>query len=166
MEHKLKLRYHDLVSPTMNPNDYLEQFKDKIATNYNIYKPKLKILEQIKEILNYKKEKLKIVALGADWCSDCNNNVPRMIKIINTLNSKDVEFRILYGIMVNALHKPGEPLWHKNRSPPEALDPKFNLKKIPTFYFFNKEHELIGIIQENPVKTIEEDLLKILESIT
>jgi thiol-disulfide isomerase/thioredoxin len=164
MEHKFKLRYDDLVSPTMNPNDYLEQFKDKIAVNYSTYDPKLKVLEQIKQLLNYKKEKLKIVALGADWCPDCNRNVPRMIKIVNTLNSEDIEFQILYGIKKNAFHKPGEIKWHKTRSPSEATDPKFDLQKLPTFYFFNKDNKLIGKIEENPKKTIEEDLLEILES--
>jgi len=79
------------------------------------------------------------------------------------MKNKHIEFRILYGIMVNALHKPGEIIWHKKHSPPEAIDPRFELKAIPTFYFFNKHKELIGIIKEHPKETIEEDMLEILE---
>lgn len=164
MTAKFDLKWDDLVSPTMNPDDFLEQFKDKIESNYNTYEPKSQVLEKIKNLLSKNKAKLKIVALGADWCPDCNRNVPRMVKIVKIINSKDIEFRILYGIMVNALHKPGETIWHEKRSPPEAVDPRFELKKIPTFYFFNKHKEFIGLIKENPKDTIEEDMLEILEN--
>jgi thiol-disulfide isomerase/thioredoxin len=166
MEDKLNLRWNDLGSPTMNSEEYLEKYFEKIATIYNTYEPKPYILEQITTILNERKERLKIAALGADWCPDCNRNIPRMIKIVKAIKSKYIDFRILYGVIVNALHKPGEPLWHKTRSPPEAIDPRFDLQKIPTFYFFNKHNNFIGMIQENPKKTIEEDLLEILKSIT
>jgi hypothetical protein len=44
------------------------------------------------------------------------------------------------------------------------VDPRFELKKIPTFYFFNKHKEFIGLIKENPKDTIEEDMLEILEN--
>lgn len=163
MKPKINLRYEDLVSPTLSPDSYLKLYKEKIINTYSMYEPKSDVLGKIKNFLSKKNQRLKIVALGADWCPDCNRNVPRMIKVIKTLNSKDVQFRILYGIMVDALHKPGEDIWHKTRSPPEAINPKFDLKKIPTFYFFNKDHELIGTIQENPKKSLEEDLLDILE---
>ena len=164
MTTKFDLKWDDLVSPTMSPEDYLEQFKEKIEINYKTYEPKSEILEKIKNLLDKNKEKLKIVALGADWCPDCNRNVPRMIKIVKLMQSKDIEIRILYGIMVNALHKPGETIWHKKRSPPEAVDPRFELKAIPTFYFFNKNKKFIGLIKEHPKETIEEDMLEILEN--
>ena len=159
-----ELHWKDLVSPTMTPDDYMKEFSDKISQNYESYEPKLEILEKIQTVVKDKKEKLKIVALGADWCPDCNRNVPRMIKIVKKMKSKDVEFRILYGIMVNALHKPGEAIWHKTRSPPEAFNPKFDLKAIPTFYFFNKDNNYLGMIKEHPKESIEEDTLEIIET--
>jgi len=166
MSKKSELKWVDLVSPTMSPDDYLKEYGDKIEFNYKTYEPKVDVLERIKDLLEKKNEKLKIVSLGADWCPDCNRNVPRMIKNIETIKSTNIDLRILYGIMVNALHKPGETIWHKKRSPPEALDPKFDLKKIPTFYFFNSNDDLIGVIVENPKweSTLEEDLLEILEN--
>ena len=166
MSKKSELTWVDLVSPTMSPDDYLKEYGDKIEFNYKTYEPKVDVLERIKDLLEKKNEKLKIVSLGADWCPDCNRNVPRMIKNIETIKSTNIDLRILYGIMVNALHKPGETIWHKKRSPPEALDPKFDLKKIPTFYFFNSNDDLIGVIVENPKweSTLEEDLLEILEN--
>jgi len=86
-----------------------------------------------------------------------------MIKLIKRMKTDDVELGILYGIMVNALYKPGESIWHKTRSPPEASNPKFDLKAIPTFYFFNKNNEYLGQIIEHPKETIEEDTLEILK---
>ena len=166
MNDKSVLKWNDLVSPTMTPEEYLKEYGDKIESNYKTYEPKRDALEKIKDILKKKHEKLKIVSLGADWCPDCNRNVPHMIKIIKLMKSNDIDLKILYGIMVNALHKPGEAIWHKKRSPPEAVNPKFDLKKIPTFYFFKTNDELIGIIEENPKyeSTIEEDLLEILKN--
>lgn len=159
------LKWEDLVSPTMSPEDYLKEYGEKIEYNYKTYEPKLDILEKISALLKEKKEKLKIVALGADWCPDCNRNVPRMIKNVKLMKSNDVNLQILYGIIVDALHKKGTVIWHKKRSPLEAVNPKFDLKKIPTFYFFNEGGALLGIIVEDPKysSTLEEDLLEILE---
>jgi hypothetical protein len=163
MKARIDLKWNDLVSPTMTPEEYLKLYGDKVEYNFKTYTPKMNILEKIKNILKDKDEKLKIVALGADWCPDCSRNVPRMIKIVQLIESQNVDLKILYGIMVNALHKPGETIWHKNRSPPEAVDPKFSLKAIPTFYFFNSAGEYLGIIVEHPKATLEEDVLEILK---
>ena len=159
-----EVTWNDIISPTMSPDDYMKQFKDKLAFNYKTYEPKKEVLRKITQILTSRNEKLRIVVLGAEWCPDCNKNIPRMIKIIKSLKDGIDEFKILYGIMVNALHKPDEPLWHKSRSPPEAVDPKFDLKAIPTFYIFNSSGRLLDVIIENPKddSTLEEDPLSIL----
>jgi len=165
MTSQKNLKWDDLVSPTMNPDEYLETCGNKVRKVYEKYQPKSDILDKIKELLKDKKEKLRIVALGADWCPDCSRNVPSMIKITKAIKTEDFDLQVLYGIMVNALHKPEEAIWHKKRSPPEANDPKFELRAIPTFYFFNKSGEYLGMIVENPEyqSTLEEDILKILE---
>jgi hypothetical protein len=159
------LKWGDILSPTMTPDEYMQEFGNKIDFYYKAYQPKEEVLREIIQFLKSKKEKLKIVALGADWCPDCNKNVPRMIKIIRSLKEIETEFKILYGIMVDALHKPGEALWHKTRSPPEAVNPKFDLKAIPTFYFFNSSGTLLDVIVENPKdqSNLEEEILTILK---
>ncbi|MFX1567150.1 MAG: thioredoxin family protein [Promethearchaeota archaeon] len=166
MEPISDLKWKDLISPTMTPDDYLKIYGDKVREVYENYEPKSDVIQTIKEILDNKQGKLKIVALGADWCPDCSKYIPRMIKLIKDLKIEKVSLDILYGIMVNALHKPGETNWHKKRSPPEATDPKFDLKKIPTFYFFNNAGKHIGVIVEHPKSnsTLEEDILEILEN--
>ncbi|MFX0032882.1 MAG: thioredoxin family protein [Candidatus Hodarchaeota archaeon] len=165
MAAKDKLSWSDLESPTMSSDEYLKIYKDKIEINYKTYEPKREILNKLNKFLEKEKEALNILALGADWCPDCNRNIPRLIKIIKKLNNKEVTFKILYGIMKDAFHKPNEPIWHKKRSPKEALNPKFDLKAIPTIYFFNKKGDYLGSIIENPKEksTIEEDMLEILQ---
>lgn len=159
------LTWADLKSPTLSPDVYLEKFARKVHENYESYEPKKQVLKTISNLLSEKEETLKFVALGADWCPDCTKNIPRMIKIIKLIDSGKIEFRILYGIIVNALHKPGEIIWHKKRSPPEAVNPKFDLNAIPTFYIFNKAGRLLDTIVEKPKinSTLEDDLLEILE---
>ena len=167
MNSQSELTWNDIASPTMTPDEYIEQYGDKIGLNYKSYEPKKDVLNEIANLLSSKNKKINIVVLGADWCPDCSKNIPRMIKIIKNLNNAAVDFKILYGIMVNALHKPDEPLWHKTRSPPEAVDPKFDLKAIPTFYFFNSFGKLIDVIIENPKQdsSLEEEFLSILKKI-
>jgi len=165
MAPKNQLKWSDLVSPTMSPEEYLKIYKEKIEFNYKTYQPKIEIIKEIKRILEEDKEGLKILALGADWCPDCNRNIPRLIKIFKMLKSEDVTFKILYGIMKNAFHKPNEPIWHKTRSPKEATNPKFNLKAIPSIYFFNRNGDYLGAIIENPKdgSTLEEEMLEIIQ---
>lgn len=164
MNVNVSLKWSDIVSPTLSPDEYLKT-DDKVRFNFESYKPKVDILEKIKSLLINKNQKLKIVALGADWCPDCSINVPKMIKIQKSMNTTNIVLQILYGIMVDGFHKSGQKIWHKTRSPPEALDPKFNLEKIPTFFIFNKEGEYLGAIIENPKlgSTLEEDTLEIIE---
>lgn len=165
MASKNQLKWTDLVSPTISPDEYLNTYKEKVEVNYITYEPKSEILEKIKKILERKVEELKILVLGAEWCPDCNRNIPKLIKIVKMLNNKELTFKILYGIMKNAFHKLDAPIWHKKRSPKEAVNPKFDLKAIPTIYFFNKKGNFLGAIIENPKNgsTLEEDLLEILQ---
>jgi len=160
-----ELTWKDIVSPTMTLDVYMKQYGGKIAFNYKTYEPKEEILQKIAQLLISRNQKIRIVVLGAEWCPDCNKNIPRMIKIINNLKNVEIDLKILYGIMVNALHKPDEPLWHKTRSPPEAVNPKFDLKAIPTFYFFDSSGKLLDVIIENPKpqSTLEEEFLAILK---
>ena len=145
-------------------DEYLEIYSNKIKSIYESYEPKVEVIEKINNLLENKNQELKIVTLGADWCPDCSRNTPKMIKIIKYLNMGAVNMHILYGIMVNALHKPGETIWHKDHSPTEAVNPKFDLKKIPTIYFFDKMGEYLGVIVENPKRgsTLEEEILEII----
>ena len=159
--------WSDIVSPTMTRDEYLAKFENKpiIRENFENYTPKDDVIKEIKEILASKDESLKLLAIGAAWCKDCTANIPRLIKVADSLPPEKIELKLLYGIKVNPYRKPGEPTWSKKHSPPETLDPKFAVKKIPMIYFFNTSGEFLGKIIENPKKypTIEEVLLSFLK---
>ncbi|TFG13779.1 MAG: hypothetical protein EU535_04370 [Promethearchaeota archaeon] len=149
----------------MSMDEYLKKFSDKIdiQTNFDKYQPKSKHLKHILHLIAKGVNNLKILAIGAEWCHDCAQQVPSMIKVVKELNSDHIEMKILYGIKVNAFRKEGEILWDKRHSVPEAIDPKFNLTSIPTFYIF-QDNQLIGRIVEHPKRfsSLERDLCNIL----
>lgn len=160
------LKWSDIKSEAMSMDEYLKEFEDRedIINNYENYIPKSKHLTHIGELLEEIPRGLKIFVMGAGWCPDSTEQIPDMIKILKELNSDNIEMRILYGIKVNLLRKNGEILWDKNYSPPEAVDPKFDLVAIPTFYFFIDD-EYVGRIVEHPKKfsTLERDFCNIIK---
>ena len=162
-----KLLWSDIVSPTMNRNEYDSKFKDEVSIqeNYATYTPKPEIIEKISEILNSKNKTIKILAMGAAWCKDCKIQVPRLLKILDALSSEKVEVQFLYGIKTDPYRKPGDIKWSARHSPPEAVNPKFVANKIPMIYIFDAEGTIREIIEERPHKhpTIEEVLLAALE---
>lgn len=164
MQEVLNLKWNDLKTKSLTPSEYLEKFSDKPAIQkyYKEYKPKMDYIDGIIDRLRDKDERLKILVIGAKWCKDCTMQVPRFLRISELLKEY-VEFKILYGVKVNPFHKKGEILWSERHSPPEALNNKFALKKIPTFYIFNKDGNLIGRIIERPATgSLERDLFEMI----
>lgn len=147
-------------------DEYLKEFEDRkdIIKGYKNYIPKSKHLTHIGDFMEEIPGSLRIFVMGAIWCPDSSEHIPSMIKIIKELKSDKIELRILYGIKINLLRKNGEILWDKNNSPPEAVDPKFDLVAIPTFYFFIND-EYVGRIVEHPKKfsTLERDICNIIK---
>ncbi len=158
------LIWKDITSETIGNKEYIKKFygKKKIKEIYDDYLPNKEILNEIKRILEKKKDKMKVLAIGATWCPDCSLEVTRMIKISEFLSDL-IEFCILYGVKVDpyAKMKKKKIGWSKKHSPQEATNPKFNLTKIPGFFIFNDNGDLIGKFIEHPEKTptIEEELL-------
>lgn len=162
------LKWEDITSPTMDPQEYMKKFSEKkeVLETYENYTTDKRAIEKIKNYLLKNKEKIKLFAIGAIWCPDCNRDLPRMIKILEEF--EDIEFRILYGVKVDAYKKKNKEsiAWNAEKSPQEATNPKFNLLKIPTIYIFNREGRFINCIVENPREgsTLEEDIVFYLEN--
>ena len=150
----------------MSMDEYLKEFENNkfIINNYENYIPKSKHLAHLVEFMEEISKDLRVFVMGAEWCPDSSEQIPSMIKIVKELKSDNIEMRILYGIKINSLRKNGEILWNKNTSPPEAVDPKFDLVAIPTFYFFIND-EYVGRIVEHPknFSTLERDFCNILK---
>lgn len=160
------LTWSDIQSDLMTPQEFktkINQKPDKWK-NYQNYKPERKTIKKIKKLLEKENQKLKIIAIGAEWCGDCAIQLPRMVKISEEFDKNIFEFYILYGVTVDAFHKKGESKWHEKKSPPEATDPKFDLHAIPTIYIFNNEGKYLNRIIEKPSikETLEHELLHLL----
>jgi thiol-disulfide isomerase/thioredoxin len=163
------LTWSDIKSDLISSQEFKTKIKEKPEKwkNYQNYDPKKKTIKKIKNFLEKKNQKLKIIAIGAEWCGDCAIQLPRMVKISEEFDRNFLEFYILYGIRVNAFHKEGESKWHKQKSPPEATDPKFDLHAIPTIYIFDKEGNYLNRIIEKPTnkETLEKELLYLLSEL-
>lgn len=168
-----KLTLRDIKSPTIPGIHYFDKISDlKYKTEYqnrfNEYKPKMDVLQHIKEWLNKKEETLTILAIGAEWCPDCRRNISALLKIALESNDSRFNVNILSGVKTNPLRRTGADIvWAVPPSPPEVADPKFEVKAIPMIYFFLKNGECIGKITENPshTKTVEEEILFYLKQV-
>jgi thiol-disulfide isomerase/thioredoxin len=162
-----KLVWADIVSPMLTREEYDAKFKDEpsIQENYSTYIPKPDIIQKISSLLSSKNETIKILAMGAAWCKDCKIQVPHLLKIVDALPSERVAVRFLYGIKTDPFRKPGDLKWSARHSPPEAINPKFEVNKIPMIYIFNSAGDLLAKIEERPQKypTIEEIILSTLK---
>ncbi|MFX1275347.1 MAG: TlpA family protein disulfide reductase [Promethearchaeota archaeon] len=161
------LIWDNIVSIPWDSSEYLNKInkKKKIIKTYNKYKPKAKVIKKIREIILNKQIHIKLLVIGAEWCPDCVKYSPQLLKIVDDINLGQITLKFIYGVKVDPFHKKDDIIWHRTKSPPEAIDPKFNLEKIPTIYFFDTNGELFGKIVESPEKfsRLEREFLYILE---
>ncbi len=108
---------------------------------YSTYFPDLKTIEKTKPLA----KNISSIVIFGSWCRDSKNNVPKIIKIFEQLNIKAKYIAVL-------------------RSGEQKLGvyKKFDVKRIPTIIFYKNGKEL-GRIVENPEKTLEKDIYKILK---
>ena len=109
--------------------------------NYSEYKPAMSIVD---EIAPFKKCSM-LVILGT-WCSDSHELVPQLIKVLDLAGWKQPE---LIGVD------------RKKQSSRVDIKP-LNIEYVPVIIVFEKGKEL-GRIVETTKKSIEEDLLEILQ---
>ncbi|MCB0283116.1 MAG: thioredoxin family protein [Calditrichae bacterium] len=105
------------------------------------YNPNPDVTAKISEF----KGNLNVQVFLGTWCGDSRRNVPRFLKSI--ANTDNLHLQI----------------WavDRHKKLDNALTEKYQIKRVPTFIFLNDTVE-IGRITEHPVKTIEEDILEIL----
>lgn len=117
-------------------------------TQYEIYKPKLKVVKGITTITE--KGGFEFVTLFGDWCSDSKLQLGRFDKL---LDEAEIGISKRTYIAVN-----------RSKKVPGMDISKYNLLKVPTFIVLYRGEEL-GRIVESADNTLEKDLLKILKSI-
>jgi len=100
-----------------------------------------------------------VFAFSAEWCPDCQRNIP-----VLGLIAKETGLEVnVFGHLMRDPEKP-KGYWRIPPSPAEVE--KFKVEKIPTIIVLTKEGNKIGEIIENPPegKSLEEALLDILEA--
>jgi thiol-disulfide isomerase/thioredoxin len=118
-------------------------FKTWFDDEYNGYTADTKTLESIKINLN----NITIKAFMGTWCGDSRREVPRFYKILNALDFKTKNFKMI------ALDR--------SKQTPDNLQEGFNINYVPTFIFYKNNKE-IGRIVESPIETLEADFLTII----
>lgn len=119
----------------------LESFK-WFKDNYNQYKPSLSVVEEL-----VKFEKCSLLVVLGTWCSDSHELIPQLFKVADLVGWEKIE---LIGV--------------DRKKHCSSIDIKsLNIEYVPFILVF-KDKKLMGKIIETAEKTIEEDLLKILET--
>lgn len=111
---------------------------EKLKTQY---KPNKAVEDSLQA---YKKPTRVLVFFGT-WCGDSRRNVPRFLKSIEKNKNIKLDF---YAV-------------DRELNPGSDLAEKYNIKRVPTFIVMQNGAET-GRIVEHPIRSVEQDLLDIL----
>lgn len=112
-------------------------------SEYQNYEMDKAVIDSIKSKLN----DLTVTLVMATWCSDSRREVPRFFRILDELNFKSDDIKI---ICVD-----------RKKESPEGNIQSMDIRFVPTF-IFKKGGTEIGRIIEIPASTLERDLKEIL----
>jgi len=115
-------------------------------SGYKFYHPDTTVVTRLQELDN----NYTITIVMATWCSDSRREVPRFYKLLDELNFSDGKVTL---INVN-----------RKKDGIDTDVSSLNIKLVPTFIVYSNEKE-IGRIIETPKKSLEKDLLKIINKI-
>ncbi len=121
-----------------------EPYSEWYYTGYDNYQPKPEAMSKLNEIT---KNGLTIKVVMGTWCPDSRREVPRFMKILSLWQFPAQD--ILFIGVDNA-----------KLSPVGEYD-KLSIQRVPTFIFYKNKTEA-GRIIENPVTSLEQDIVNIL----
>jgi thiol-disulfide isomerase/thioredoxin len=120
-------------------------FSNWFNSGYEEYQPDMETLDQLGSVaLN----DIEILLVMATWCSDSRREVPRFIKIIDSMGYNCANIKI-----INVDRKK-----QAEKTPVQKLE----ILRVPTFIFKRNGRET-GRIIETPVESLEKDMLKIIK---
>lgn len=123
---------------TVNQLEEFSWFKK----NYSSYKPAMSVVGELESF-----KKCSVLVVLGTWCSDSHELVPELMKVLDLAGWKQPE---LIGV--------------DRKKQCSSIDLKpLNIEYVPVIILFEKGKE-IGRIVETTRKTIEADLLEILQS--
>ena len=101
------------------------------------------------EYLSSIKDSVQIYALFGTWCHDSKKQIPAFMKTLELADNPIIDVKY---IAVT-----------KQKTDPENLSQRWDLKYTPTFIIYRQNKEYGRIIEE-PEISLEEDLVRILKS--
>lgn len=136
---------NEILIGLCNKQGFLEtSFTNWFKTEYDAYQPNMDVIKQLKPFA----DKYKITVIMGTWCSDSRREIPRFLKIMDYAGYSPNSLKI---ICIDTKKKASE------------MDLSiYNIEKIPTIIISDYTKEL-GRIIEAPAKTLETDLLNILQ---
>jgi len=126
--------------------DQLFQQLPEYQSERELYQPDEAVILQLR---NFPQAATILVFLGT-WCPDCQREVPRFLKIMEQANNSNLSYTLI-GL-------------DRTKRDQEGLAEKNQIEFVPTFVVYRDDKEL-GRIVENPMVSIEHDLLEILLTI-
>lgn len=115
----------------------------KFAQNFESYQVDTAALQGV----NLDNDSYEIVILMGTWCHDSVREVPRMLKILDTLSFDESQV-----LMIGLDYRKSEPM---------GREKIYDLRYTPTFIVF-RDGEEIGRIIERPEQSLEADLVALL----
>jgi hypothetical protein len=120
-------------------------FKEWFNAEYDSYQPDIETINQIDK--DYLNKNFRINLVMGTWCSDSRREVPRFVKILESLA---FPMDSLFIINVNT-----------EKQAKGTIVNQMNISRIPLFVFYKQGVE-VGRIIESPQQSLEKDLLKMI----
>lgn len=124
-------------------------FGEYYSLEYPNYIPNPEIINQINNLVKTNKTQYEVVVVLGTWCGDSKDQVPRFMKIMDTINNPLLSIQSYICV-------------DRTKSAPNTSMEDYKIEKVPTFIFYKNSIE-IGRIVETPLKSIETDMLEILK---
>lgn len=112
------------------------------------YTPDAEIIAQLSKEL----KDITIEAFYGSWCGDSKRDVPKFYKILEETGYDTNQLTIVAVGNTKELYKKSPDGEHEGK----------NIKRVPTFIFYNKQGQEMGRIVESAVETLEKDMLAII----
>ena len=126
----------------LNNNEHSQWFTE----NYERYKPNKEKLEQLKNALS--KDNFQFEIFFGTWCPDSQREVPRMVKIFNSIGVEKDKYEL---IGVNQFKDLPQAY--------EARSEEINLNRVPTLIFYKNGKEVNRYVEFAQVSLLDDLLL-------
>lgn len=123
-------------------------YSDWFVTGFENYQPNATVVKKIAEKL----KGYELLVFMGTWCGDSRREIPKFFKVLNAANFPEKQ---LTTVAVSS-----KPNLYKQS--PDHEERGLNIHRVPTFIFYKDGVEVNRIV-EHPVKTLEEDILSILD---